>query len=112
MTDQDKRRHSRKSLPAKAAIADVLGNTWTSIDMLDISSSGTAFLSTDALPPGSARMVRLQLPNSAKHFTVVCKIVHCAEHSFLNGYRVGSEFVRVGEEESRAIARFVSDEEN
>jgi len=109
MTDQDKRRHFRKSLQAKAAIADVLGNTWTTIDMLDISSSGAAFMNAEALPPGSARMVRLQLPNSDKRYIVVCKIVHCAEHSFLSGYRIGSEFVRLGEEEAHAIAQFVSD---
>jgi len=110
MSDQDKRRHFRKSLQAKATIADILGNTWTSIDMLDISSSGAAFMSEEALPPGSARMVRFQLPDSDKRYTVVCKIVHCTEHSFLRGYRVGSEFVRAGEEELRAIARFVNDQ--
>lgn len=108
MTTNEKRLHFRKSLRAEASIADVLGNTWSQIDFLDISRSGVAFISPEELAAGSSRMVRFHLPNNPKRIVVVCKIVHCAAHSYLPGYRVGVEFVRIDSEDVQLIDRFVS----
>lgn len=108
MTINDKRRHFRKSLQAQAAVADILGNTWTKIDMLDISGNGAAFISAEEYLPGAARMLRFQLPENAKRISAACKIVHCVAHPYLRGYRVGVEFVRIDEQDLVAVNAFVS----
>jgi hypothetical protein len=108
MTTSDKRRHFRKSLHAEASIADVLGNTWSGIHFLDISRTGAAFIAPDELVGGSSRMIRFRLPTSDKQITVICKIVHCAAHSYLPGFRVGAEFVRIDAEDVDLIDQFIA----
>ena len=53
--EQDKRMHRRKSLHAEGAIADVLGNTWSQIELLDIARTGLAFLSSEEIGAGASR---------------------------------------------------------
>jgi c-di-GMP-binding flagellar brake protein YcgR len=108
MTAEEKRLHLRKSLHTEALIADVLGNTWTPIDFLDISRNGAAFISRDALTPGASRIVRFYLPNNPKRLSAVCKIVHCAAHSYLPGYRVGTEFARIHSDDVELIDGYIA----
>jgi c-di-GMP-binding flagellar brake protein YcgR len=108
MTVDEKRLHFRKSLQAEASIADVLGNTWTAINFLDISRTGVAFISQVALAPGSSRMVRFYLPNNPKRIDAICKIVHCTEHAYLSGYRVGAEFARIHSDDVDLVDGFVA----
>lgn len=108
MTVNDKRMHFRKSLHAEALIADVLGNTWSHINFLDISRSGAAFISPDELTTGSSRMVRFYLPNNPTRISAICKIIHCAAHTYLPGYRVGAEFVRIDSEDVKLIDDFIA----
>jgi len=108
MAVNDKRLHFRKSLHAEASIADVLGNTWSPINFLDISRNGVAFISQDELPQGASRTVRFHLPNNPKRIGAVCKIVHCAAHSYLPGYRIGAEFVRIDSEDVKLIDLFIA----
>lgn len=106
--EQDKRTHSRKALHSEAAVADVLGNTWTKVQLLDISQSGVALLSTEEYSVGASRMLRFHLPGYEGQLSVLCRIVHCAQHSYLEGFRVGTAFVRIGEIEAGAIAAFMA----
>lgn len=108
MTVNDKRMHFRKSLHAEASIADVLGNTWSQINFLDISRNGAAFISPDELATGSSRMVRFHLPNNPTRISAICKIIHCAAHTYLPGYRVGAEFVRIDSEDVKLIDDFIA----
>ena len=108
MAAEEKRLHFRKFLRAEASIADVLGNTWTAINFLDISRSGAAFISPSALAPGSSRTVRFCLPENPKRISVICKIVHCAEHPYLSGYRVGVEFARIQSDDVDLIDGFIA----
>jgi hypothetical protein len=104
----EKRRHFRKSLHAEASIADVLGNTWSHIHFLDISRTGAAFIAPEELVSGSSRTIRFQLPSSDKRINAICKIVHCAAHSYLPGFRVGAEFVRIDTEDMELIDKFIA----
>ena len=106
MAIDDKRKQQRKSLHGEALVADVLGNTWTKVDLLDISPSGLAFLSTEEFAGGSARTLRFFLPENPQRISVVCHIVHCAAHSYLQGYRIGAEFVRMHEDDLQAVTLF------
>ena len=106
--EQDKRTHRRKALHAEATIADVLGNTWSRIALLDISQSGLAFLAEEEYAAGSSRMLRFQVPGHAGQLSVLCRIVHCAKHSYLDGFRVGTAFVRIDEAYATAVAGYVS----
>jgi hypothetical protein len=106
MSIDDKRRHTRKALRTEGLVADVLGNTWSKVDMLDISGSGAAFISAEEYATGSARMLRFHLPGHSEHISAACKIVHSAAHSYLPGYRIGVEFVRMHENELAAVRRF------
>ncbi|HEX7644673.1 MAG TPA: PilZ domain-containing protein [Burkholderiaceae bacterium] len=106
--ERDKRTHRRKALHTEAAIADVLGNTWNRVELLDISQSGAAFLSAEEYAVGASRMLRFPLPGHEGQLSVLCRIVHCAKHSYLNGFRIGTAFVRIGENEAGAIAAFVA----
>ena len=104
----EKRRHFRKSLRAEASLADVLGNTWSPITLLDISRIGAAFIAPGELSTGSSRMIRFSLPDNPHSISAVCKIVHCAEHAYLPGYRIGAEFVRIDAQDVELIDRFVA----
>lgn len=105
---EDKRAHRRKTLHAEASIADVLGNTWSRIELLDISESGLAFLAGEDFTPGSSRMLRFHLPDHAERLSALCRVVHCTRHSYLGGFRVGTVFVRMEEGNVQAIAHFVA----
>lgn len=107
MTVSDKRRHFRKALRTEASIADVLGNTWSEITCLNISRNGVAFIASTELPAGSSRTIKFQLPNEPRHITAVCKVIHCAAHSYLPGFRIGAEFVRIDHEDVELIDNFV-----
>jgi hypothetical protein len=108
MAVTEKRLHFRKSLRAEASIADVLGNTWSPITFLDISRNGVAFICPDELLTGSSRMVRFHLPSNPKRITAICKIAHCATHSYLPGFRVGAEFVRIDATDVELIDHFIA----
>ncbi len=112
MAVNDKRMHFRKSLHAEASIADVLGNTWSQVNFLDIARNGVAFISPEEQTAGSSRLLRFHLPTNSKHITVVCKIVHCAAHAYLPGYRVGAEFVRIDSEDVALIDHFIDSASN
>jgi hypothetical protein len=107
-TEQDKRIHRRKALHAEAAIADVLGNTWSKIELLDISRSGLAFLSTEEYAAGASRMLRFHLPGHDGQLSILCRIVHCTPHSYLGGHRVGAAFVRMNDADSEAVSGFIN----
>jgi c-di-GMP-binding flagellar brake protein YcgR len=104
---QDKRTHRRKALRADATIADVLGNTWSRIELLDISQNGLAFLAADEYAAGSSRMVRFHLPGHECQLAVLCRIVHCTPHSYLGGHRIGTAFVRMEVGDAQAVGRFI-----
>ncbi len=108
MSMEDKRAHRRKALHAEALIGDVLGNTWSKIELLDISDNGLAFLSGEEHTPGSSRMLRFPLPGHAGRVSVLCRIVHCTAHSYLPGFRVGTAFVRMDDADAKAVAGFVA----
>jgi hypothetical protein len=104
----DKRTHFRKSLRADAAVADVLGNTWSYVNFLDLSRDGVAFISAEHHLVGSSRIVRFHFPGNAKSITVICKIIYCTAHSFLPGFRVGARFVRIDIEDMEIINLFIN----
>ncbi|HXA47299.1 MAG TPA: PilZ domain-containing protein [Burkholderiaceae bacterium] len=108
MAMNDKRMHFRKSLRADAAIADVLGNTWSYVNFLDLSRDGVAFISAEHHLVGSSRILRFHFPNNAKSITVICKIIYSSAHSFLPGYRVGAKFVRIDIEDMELIDLFIN----
>lgn len=108
MAVTEKRMHFRKSLRADASIADVLGNTWSPITFLDISRNGVAFICPDELPTGSSRMMRFHLPNNRKRINTICKVVHSAAHSYLPGFRIGAEFVRIDTADVELIEHFIA----
>ena len=108
MAINDKRLHFRKSLRVDAAMADVLGNTWSHVNFLDLSRDGVAFISAEHHPIGSSRIVRFHFPNNAKSITVICKIIYCATHSFLPGYRIGAKFVRIDIDDMELIDVFIN----
>ena len=103
----DKRTHFRKSLEAEASLADVLGNTWTTIRMLDISVGGAALLVGEELHPGATRMLRFSLPGSSERLVFTARVAHCNKHTFLNGYRVGVEFIRRDGHALAIIEKFI-----
>ncbi len=107
MSKDDKRACRRKALHAEGLIADVLGNTWSNIQLLDISESGLAFLSAEEHAAGSSRMLRFHLPGHGERVSALCRIVHCTPHSYLGGFRVGTAFVRMEQEDVKAVAGFV-----
>ncbi len=107
MSMEDKRTHRRKTLHAEALIADVLGNTWSKVELLDISESGAAFLSSEEFTAGASRMLRFHLPGHDERLSALCRIVHCTPHSYLGGFRVGTAFVRMDEQGAKAVAGFV-----
>ena len=103
----DKRTHFRKSFEAEASIADVMGNTWTSVRMLDISVGGAALMVDEPLPAGSSRMIRFYLPGNPERLSLVARVAHCTPHTFLAGYRVGIEFVRRENNAFAIIEQFI-----
>lgn len=103
----DKRAHFRKSIETEAWLADVLGNTWNPVRMLDISIGGAAFVAEEELHSGATRMLRFSLPGSAEQLVFTARVAHCAKHTFLSGYRVGVEFVRREAHAVEAIQKFI-----
>lgn len=104
----EKRAHFRMSLQAEASMADVLGNTWCNVNMLDVSRAGAAMIVPGDLHVGASRMFRFQLPGIEKKIAVVARIANCTKHPFLVGYRVGIEFVRIDTEDAMLIADFIA----
>jgi hypothetical protein len=106
---QDKRAYLRKSLKTEAWLADVLGNTWNPVTMLDISIGGAAFVMEEELHAGATRMLRFSLPGSTERLVFTARIAHCAKHTYLAGYRVGVEFIRRDAHAVAAIEKFIKD---
>ena len=106
--EKEQRAHGRKALRAEAEVADVLGNTWGKVELLDVSQSGLAFLSPGEFGAGASRMVRFTLPNANTPLHMLCRVVHCTPHSFLSGYRVGTAIVRIEEADAQALAHFLA----
>lgn len=106
----DKRAYFRKSLQGEAWLADVLGNTWNPVRLLDISIGGAALLSEEEFHPGATRMLRFALPGNTELLVFTARIVHCAKHTFLAGYRIGVEFIRRDAHAVAAIEKFIRDE--
>ncbi|MGZ3159535.1 MAG: PilZ domain-containing protein [Burkholderiaceae bacterium] len=105
----DKRAHFRKSLEADAWLADVLGNTWTPVRLMDISIGGAAMILEEELHAGATRMLRFSLPGSTERLIFTARIAHCTKHTFLAGYRVGVEFIRRDAHAVAAIEQFIKD---
>jgi hypothetical protein len=105
----EKRAHVRKPLVTDAALADVLGNTWTPVRLLDISIGGAAFMIEEPLSAGATRMLRFCLPGSEEHLVFTARIANCIKHTYLPGYRVGVEFVRRDGQAVAEINRFIKD---
>lgn len=105
----DKRTHFRKSIEAEASLADILGNTWTSVRMLDISVGGAAFIAEEELHAGATRMLRFSLPGSTERLVFTARIANCNKHTFLAGYRVGVEFIRRDAHALACIEKFIQD---
>ncbi|MGZ5781213.1 MAG: PilZ domain-containing protein [Burkholderiaceae bacterium] len=105
----DKRAHFRKSIETEAWLADVLGNTWNPVRLMDISIGGAAIILEEELHPGATRMLRFSLPDSTERLVFTARIAHCTKHTFLAGYRVGVEFIRRDAHAVAAIEKFIKD---
>jgi hypothetical protein len=103
----EKRAHVRRPLITDASLADILGNTWTPVRLLDISVGGAAFMINEALSPGSTRMLRFSLPGSEEQLVFTARVANCNKHTFLEGYRVGVEFVRRDSQAVAEIDKFI-----
>jgi hypothetical protein len=79
MAVNDKRMHFRKSLHAEASIADVLGNTWSQVNFLDIARNGVAFISPEEQTAGSSRLLRficLLIRSTLRSYAKLCIVPH------------------------------------
>lgn len=104
---QNRRAHFRKDVQTDAWIADPVGDEWSRATLLDISTGGLAFIGDGQLASDALRMFRFYLPGNPKRLQVTVKIMNCAKHAFLNGFRIGTEFVRLNEQDAAAIQQFV-----
>ena len=105
----DKRTHFRKSVETEAWLADVLGNTWNPVRLMDISIGGAAIILEEELHTGATRMLRFSLPGSTERLVFAARIAYCTKHTFLAGYRVGVEFIRRDGHAVAVIEKFIQD---
>lgn len=92
---RNRRAHTRKTLQAEGWIAETNGDDWQSIKMLDLSVGGFAFFSEEKMAEDALRQFRFHLPDSSRlmHFDGV--ILHCVDHPYPAGYRIGVRFNKV-----------------
>lgn len=89
-------------------MADVLGNTWNTVEMLDISSGGAALIASEDLHVGASRILRFQLPGHDKKIHLVARVVNCNPHPYLAGYRIGLEFVRIDADDAQLVRDYIA----
>lgn len=105
MTKQ--RVHFRMDLQTEAWIADVMGDAWQPVTPLNLSVAGIAFVSAEELPADAGRRFRFYLPGNPKMINLVIKIGYSRRHAFLPGFRIGSTFTKVREEDMALIRQFI-----
>lgn len=105
MTEQ--RVHFRMDLQTEAWIADVMGEVWHPVNPLNMSIGGIAFASGEQLPADSVRRFRFYLPGNPKMLNLVVKIGYSRRHAYLPGFRIGSSFAKVRDEDMALIRAFI-----
>jgi hypothetical protein len=80
----------------------IIPNINESIEVIDISKSGVGFYCKDELPINYYFDAKIQLPN--KHFLSVIKIIRATKLE--NGYRIGCEFVGLGDILSKCVDEY------
>lgn len=88
-------------------MADLLGNAWTPVRMLDISIGGAALIAAEPISHSATRMLRFSLPGNPELLVFTARVAHCTEHTFLAGYRIGVEFIRRDSHAMEAIEKFI-----
>lgn len=108
MSNNEKRAHLRKSLQTPAWISELAGDDWDSINLLDVSVAGAAFLVNQALPDGATRRFRFCLPDNAQPITFSAQVMNCTQHTYLAGYRAGVKIADIGAGDRALIAQFIA----
>lgn len=107
----ERRAHFRKVLETQAWIADLMGEHWTEVRLVDLSQVGLAFMAPKAMPVGQLRMFRFQLPapfDEKVQLTINTR--NCVDNPLFKTFRIGASFVKVNEKNADIIARFVGSE--
>lgn len=82
--------------------------TWTEINLLNISTAGIAFAGDQQLASGSLRRFRFYLPGNPNRLSLNATIGHSRKHAFLPGFRMGALFANPKEDEASAIRTFIA----
>jgi hypothetical protein len=106
---EEKRKNKRLPIKLELTISDlfkqdylIIPNINESIEVIDISKSGVGFFCKDNLPINYYFDAKIQLPN--KHFLSVIKIIRTDEVE--NGFRIGCEFVGLGDILSKSVDEY------
>ena len=94
MNQPNRRSQERKSVKADAWIA-MAGDRWSSLNTVDVSTGGFAFISQEQFVVDATRQFRLQLPDDGGVMHVKGRISHCIPLGIAPGFRVGVQALKV-----------------
>lgn len=106
---KEQRVHFRKDLQAEAWVADIMGEAWHPVALLNISIQGIGFTISEQLPADALRRFRFSLPGNPKVINLVLKIGYSRSHAFLPGFRTGATFANVKEADLALIGQFIGE---
>lgn len=86
-----------------------MADTWSQVNLLNISVAGLAFASDENLPAGALRRFRFYLPDNQEMINLIIKIGYSRNHSFRTGFRIGATFLNIKEAGLVLISQFIDD---
>jgi hypothetical protein len=105
---EEKRAHRRKLMQQPADLAELLGEQWQPVVLLDLSSHGISFTHEHEMVNGTTHSIRFGLPGSSERHTVQVRVVNNGKWGVPSGFRVGAAFTSTDARTQAATAAFLA----
>jgi hypothetical protein len=106
---EEKRAHSRRLMHEFASITNSAVTEWTPVILLDVSTNGISFASSEVLFAGVTHPMRFTLPGTPRMHFVSVALLPGTTQGVPVGFRYGAKFVQVHPRTIDQIVQFLSE---
>ncbi|MTV36084.1 PilZ domain-containing protein [Duganella radicis] len=103
-----RREHVRRLLQVDAYITDIHGKNTTTVQIIDISRMGVAFVSDRPMPVNQQFVLHFSFPGSAIRNEITLTVLHSAPVGTHGRFRNGARFLTISEDCAERIFEYVT----
>ncbi|TFW14779.1 PilZ domain-containing protein [Duganella callida] len=103
-----RREHVRRLLQVDAYVTDIHGRNTETVQIIDISRMGVAFVSERPMPPDEQYLLSFAFPGSAIRNEITLTIVHSNPVGTHGRFRNGARFIAIAEACADRIVDYVT----